>query len=278
MSTRKAFLIHLAISATIVGAVLALIFLVWYPEPFFAAQGAWRVVRVLVFVDLVVGPMLTLILYRPGKWGARFDLCVIALIQLVALAYGVSVVYKERPYFMVFAVDRFELVAESQVDVAKVDYDATGPKGWMPLRVFAPMPPEGPERQELLEEVLFKGAPDIELRPEGYRAFSEALPEIQRRAKPLGDLVGQYPELGETIERLRQDFGDTRLGFLPLKGKVQDLAVVFELENANMLAGFAVDPWFSLVQGAAEPQQTPPPSENADSERSLAADPSPGSQ
>lgn len=268
MSTRKAFFIHLAISATVVGAVLALIFLVWYPEPFFAAQGAWRVVRVLVFVDLIVGPVLTLMLYRPGKWGARFDLCVIALVQLTALAYGVSVVYKERPYFMVFAVDRFELVAESQVDLSRVDYARTGPKGWGPLRVFAPIPPEGPERQQLLEEVLFKGAPDIELRPERYVAFSEALPEIRRRAKPLAELVGQYPDLGGRIERLRRDYGDSRLGFLPLKGKVQDLAVVLELEQAELLAGFAVDPWFSLVQTFEEAAPLPRPSGTEDSVRS----------
>lgn len=277
MSTRNAFLIHLAISATVVGAVLALIFIVWYPDPFFAAQGAWRVVRVLVFVDLVVGPLLTLILYRPGKWGVRFDLTVIAIIQLAALAYGVSVVYKERPYFMVFAVDRFELVAESQVDVSLVDYDATGPKGWQPLKVFAPIPPEGPERQKLLEEVLFGGAPDIELRPERYIAFEDAVPEIRRRAEPVAALANEYPELEAELASLSATYGENALGFLPLKGKVQDLAVVFELESAELVKGFAVNPWFRLAQDAAESQQMPPQSGSEDSDR-LPDDPSPDSQ
>ncbi len=57
--------------------------------------------------------MVTLIVFNPGKRLAllRLDLAVIGTIQAAALAYGVSVIAEARPVYMVFTVDRFDLVA-----------------------------------------------------------------------------------------------------------------------------------------------------------------------
>ena len=40
----------------------------------------------------VVGPLLTLIVFRAGKPGMKFDLAVIGLVQVAALAYGTATV------------------------------------------------------------------------------------------------------------------------------------------------------------------------------------------
>ena len=85
---------HLSISATVVGFFLAVIFFLWYPPPYFEIAGAEGVVQILIGVDLILGPLLTLLLYRPGKPGVIFDLSFIALIQLSALIYGVTIIYQ----------------------------------------------------------------------------------------------------------------------------------------------------------------------------------------
>jgi len=110
----RAFWTHLAISSAIVGAACAVIFFVWYPYPYFQAAGAWNVLRVLIGVDLVLGPLLTLIVFKPGKRGLKSDLACIALVQIAALVYGLTVIHRERPYFMVFALDRFFLLSEPE--------------------------------------------------------------------------------------------------------------------------------------------------------------------
>ena len=117
-----AFLIHLTISTAIIGVVFALIFFFWYPPPYFEANGAWSVISVLVMVDLVMGPVLTLVLFKKGKPGLILDLCIIAAVQLTALIYGINVVYGERPYYLVFAVDRFEVVGKIEIDADKIKY------------------------------------------------------------------------------------------------------------------------------------------------------------
>ena len=81
----NAFLIHLTISFIIFLVLAYLIVLHWYPLPYFHTDGGWRGIRIIAGVDLVLGPLLTLIVFKPGKPGLKFDLTLIGLAQAVAL-------------------------------------------------------------------------------------------------------------------------------------------------------------------------------------------------
>src|SRR5688572_18497634 len=111
--------IHLGISALIAAIVLAVIYLVWYPAPYFKAMGGDQLLLLLIGVDVVIGPLITLIVYKAGKKGLTFDLAVIAFLQTAALVYGVSIAAQARPVYSVFVVDRFETVAANAVDPAE---------------------------------------------------------------------------------------------------------------------------------------------------------------
>ena len=60
----KAAGIHLAISAAVAVVVLALLLLVWYPQPYFRLAGGAGLMLILIGVDVVTGPLLTLIVFR----------------------------------------------------------------------------------------------------------------------------------------------------------------------------------------------------------------------
>ncbi|HPG95297.1 MAG TPA: hypothetical protein PLR28_12145, partial [Dokdonella sp.] len=107
MSRWKAAAIHLSISITVGLLTLALLFLVWFPQPYFEAAGGEHLIIVLLCVDLVLGPLLTLILFKSGKKGMLFDLWMIGILQSAALVYGLYVIAEARPVFIVAAVDRF---------------------------------------------------------------------------------------------------------------------------------------------------------------------------
>ena len=55
MSRFKAFSIHFAISFVIFLILLYFILVQWYPQPLFSTDGGWRVIRIIVGVDLVLG-------------------------------------------------------------------------------------------------------------------------------------------------------------------------------------------------------------------------------
>ena len=242
VSRRQAFLVHLSLSALIVGSVCATIFLVWYPEPYFAAKGAWSVLRILVGVDLVLGPALTLILFRPGKPGLLFDLMVIAVIQLSALIYGTTVIYQERPYFNVFTVDRFEVLPRNAVDPALIDPEKFGEKPFAgPLLVVAVLPEDQQDMQRLLEEVLFEGKPDLERRPEFWEPYSQRSGDVLARGKPLEELAAARPEARDEIDALlRRTPG---LTYVPLTGRDTDFAFVIDPVTEAPIDIINVDPW-----------------------------------
>ncbi len=107
----KAAFIHLCISSIIVGLFLGLVFLVWYPHPYDQLIGVWYALGIMIAVDIVLGPMLTLVVFNLKKplQELRRDLMIIAIIQLSAFAWGVHVTYSIRPVMNVFALNQFYL-------------------------------------------------------------------------------------------------------------------------------------------------------------------------
>jgi hypothetical protein len=113
--------IHLLISAVIATLVVGTMLLVWYPQPYFLAAGGITLVLLLVGVDVVLGPLLTLIVFDPKKKSLKIDLAIIAALQLAALAYGGWTMFSARPVYVAFAGDRFHLVAANEISPADLD-------------------------------------------------------------------------------------------------------------------------------------------------------------
>lgn len=245
-SKRRAFLTHLALSASVVGTVCVAIFAFWYPPPYFEVKGAWNVLRVLIGVDLVLGPLLTLILFRPNKPGLGLDVTMIAMIQLAALVYGTSVIFQERPYYTVFAVDRFEVLARGDVDpvaAAAVDFARKPLRG--PALVAAQRPTDLQEFQRLLQETVFEGKPDLERRPEYWRPYAQHRDEILARAQPLAmlaarsaDAAGQVARASRVLDRDADD-----LVFLPVIGTDGPMTFVLDPATLEPIDALPVDPW-----------------------------------
>ncbi len=116
MSRFKAASIHLAISVFVFSLFLALVFFVWYAFPFNYAQGIGQIVYIMAGVDVILGPLLTLFLFKSGKKGMVFDLVVVACVQVAALGYGSYVIYSERPVYAVLGHNIAEVVVHSEVN------------------------------------------------------------------------------------------------------------------------------------------------------------------
>jgi len=122
MSKKNAFLIHLAASLFVFSIILMLIVYVWYPAPYFDNEYRMKWIAMIAFVDVVLGPGLTLLVYRAGKPSVRFDMSVILIFQITALSWGVWSAWKGHPvttvYFdgQIYCLDRKELKATGATD------------------------------------------------------------------------------------------------------------------------------------------------------------------
>ena len=116
MNRWQAFGIHLTASVIVFVGLLLLIITVWYPGILFSIDGGWNGLKLIMGVDVVLGPLLTLIVYRIGKPGLKFDLSCIVALQVACMAAGMWVVYQSRPIALVFAYDTFYSLAANEFE------------------------------------------------------------------------------------------------------------------------------------------------------------------
>ena len=90
---------HLVVSLILAGLAALLVFAVWYPYPYSELTGGLNLYTLVVSVDIVCGPLLTLILASPKKKLREriTDFSLVGIIQLAALVYGLHSVSLARP-------------------------------------------------------------------------------------------------------------------------------------------------------------------------------------
>lgn len=247
MSRWKAAGIHLSISVTIGLIVGALLFGVWYPPPFFHAAGADQLVLLLVSVDIVLGPLLTLVVFKSGKRGLKFDLTLIAVMQSVALVYGMSIVLRSRPVFLVAAVDRFSLVSAADIDAADL---AQGSKpefrrlSWTgPLTVGVQLPPPGKARTKILFSSV-KGK-DVDEMPKYYVDYATVSADLLTRAKPVSALPLRDGDARNLLDKAVHKSGlpTEKVVWVPVTALKANMIMLLDAQNGNPLRAVAVNPW-----------------------------------
>jgi len=247
MSRWKAAAIHLLISATIGVIVGVLLFGVWYPPPYFHAGGADELMLLLVGVDLTLGPLLTLIVFRSGKPGLKFDLSLIGIVQSAALVYGLSVVLQSRPVFLVAVPDRFVLVSASEIsdaDLAEGKEERFRFRSWTgPQLVAAEIPTDPKEKSDLAFSAL--SGRDVENLPKYYRNYDAAAHKLLANAKPLEALLKSKPQFQTIISRWLAASGRDAQSvvWIPLVARKTDLVMLLDASTAHVLQPLDVDPW-----------------------------------
>jgi hypothetical protein len=249
MSRWKAAGLHFLISVTIAVLVVTLMLAVWYPSPLFKAMGGDRLVGILIGVDVVIGPLITLVIFSPGKARhlLRFDLTVIACLQLSALAYGVYVVAQARPAYIVFAKDRFEITTVNDIrdaELARVTRPEFAAIPWGgPVRVGVEMPKDPGEQIRIMMSAA-AGA-DLKTFPQYYVPYADQAKAAAARAKPIALLRVVHPEQKAEIEAAVAATGlkEDAMGFLPLRARRLDMSVLVDAKDGRVLGYVSVDPW-----------------------------------
>ena len=242
MSRWRASGLHLLLSIAVAVLAFSLVFFLWYPAPLFAASGGDRLVVLLIGIDIVIGPLLTLIVYRSGKPGMKFDLAFIAFCQAAALVYGLHVITMARPAFVVLAVDRFVLVPANALldaDLAQAPAQLRERSWRGPVWVAAVLPQDSDERMNLA--ISGAAGKDIELFPKYYEPYASRAREALARARALTRLATRDPA---PVERLTAERPDAaRLVYLPLIGRGREMSVVLDGDSGEVVTVLEIPPW-----------------------------------
>ena len=241
-------LIHLSISAAIAVAVFLPIYFFWYPDVLYESAGGRDLFLLIVSVDVTLGPLITTIIYVPGKWGLKFDLVVIATLQTLALAYGVYVLFEARPVYIVFVKDRFELVRANDYPDAELAKNPQGygalPLPWRGPKIVGARLPKDPKEQ-LDVMISGIGGIDVHLMPRYYVPYGEVRSIAKEKGEPLQKLRDRNPQHVAEVNALVANSGrkEEELRFLPLRAGKTDLTILIDARSGEILKISSLKPW-----------------------------------
>ena len=236
----KAFLVHLVLSIIVISVFLLIVTQIWYPGPLFKLENVWQGLQILIPIDAILGPLLTLLLFVPGKKGLKLDLTVIALLQVGALIYGGLLIYKQRPVAYAFVADRFEVVLASEDYVADIPMERfVDENDSFPLMTYV-LPPQSAEERSnfLINGINIKRAAGRHY-PIGpnMKAIAEASLDIEQLAQSNN-------ETKETLNRLKVNNQSPKLIFLPLQSSTyKSIIVVMNADSGLIKQYLDIDPW-----------------------------------
>lgn len=238
----NAFLIHLAASALIACVAMALVFLVWYPAPLATAIGVTPIFLLMLGIDVTLGPLLTLVVYKPGKKSLRMDLSIIVLLQVGALVYGLHTMAIARPAWIVFNADRFDVVQALEVEAKYADRATPQFKNapWTGPRWAASAAPASQEDSQALMFEALDGGADLPQRIDLYSPIEQSADAIRAKALPLSDLDKYNPP--SEVASVLKEWPDAD-AFLPLMAKEQPMTVLLRKADSKVIAIVALNPW-----------------------------------
>ncbi len=246
MTRAMVFQLRLAATVSVRLPVIAIVRLLWYPDGYFAITGVSRLLLVLVAVVVVLGPGLSAVVYKPGKPGLRFDFIVIACVEITILGWALSEIYDRRPAFTVFAVDRFEVVARSEVDLTPLGNSTlVTPPGHEPRLIYAELPSDPEVMNQLIDDTVFLGKADIDRRPEFWKPYSEGVAKVKAQARPLSHILTLSDGRAEPVKRwlARRHANANNYVYLPIRATGGDAIMIVHAEVGYPVGIVAVDPW-----------------------------------
>ena len=238
--------IHLLISLVLAGLAFILVFFVWYPEPYWIIAGGLGLFWLLVVVDAVVGPALTLVVASPKKdWKElKRDLAVIGVLQLMALCYGLYTIASARPVHVAFEVDRFRVVTAADIESERL---AKAPASlrtlpWTGPTLIAAVKPDDPAELMRATELGLAGI-DLSMNPSNWREYAAQAAQAWSRAAKVSLLVEKFPSTAAPLAALAERAGmkPDDLRFLPLVARRATWTVVLADGGKRVLGYLPVD-------------------------------------
>lgn len=234
-SRYHAALIHFLASLSVFTLFVGILLFFWYPSPYFSASGGWQGLRLVAAVDLVLGPVVTLIVFNLKKSRRELvtDMSVVVFIQLAALFWGVVAVYDQRPVAVVFSDTSFYTVPALAITNQGISLDTLDEFGSeRPVYVFVQRPDSGADLQRFEREVYAREIPPHE-QVWLYQPLDENFATIRRSSLDIEEVMATNADMKADIENLLQKTG-TGLNdnfYIALTSRYRNIILVFDAQG-----------------------------------------------
>jgi hypothetical protein len=242
----KAFSLHLLSSATVLTLILACLYFGWYHWPGWYLTDVKTVVFVMVGVDVVLGPTLTLIIANKNKPRRELtrDIGIIVVVQLCALVYGSMQLWNGRPLYYVFSENALSVVQAYDINHHEADLarrlNAQFAPHWysLPRWAWAPLLQDPKEHPAIISETA-PGATVISM-PRYYKPWEQGLPALRDQLiKPEDSKFFSGVEKKKLKEHMQAEGVATDEAItLPFTGRSRPLLAVFDRASLRITGMF----------------------------------------
>lgn len=236
MNRFKASGIHFLISLVIVSLLLMTMFILWYPNSYFKLMGGGKLISLIAGIDVFLGPLLTLIIFNTQKKSLKFDLTCIAILQIIAMSYGMYVMFEARPVFTVFNKNHFHVV--SVVDIHPQELAKGKEKKWRTLSITGPVLAAigTPDKNDKVETAFAMVESTHAYRyPRLYDNYEAHINDVIKVAKPLEELANHDKK--SLVNNFLQDQHrpSSDFVFLPIKSKVTEMSAIIDITTGELI-------------------------------------------
>ena len=246
----KAFGWHLSASAAALMLIVGGLYLGWYHWPGWYLADVTQVMRMIIGVDLVVGPLLTLVVAssaKPLRTLAR-DVSVIAAVQLIALGYGSVQMWNGRPLYYAFSEDVLQLVQAYDIEAAdaqlgvKENPDLAPHWYKLPRWIWAPLPADETESGKIIASAVTGGS-DVIAMPKYYKPWRQGLEALRSHLKKLEELKYFSGNEKKRLEQRMQALGlpADQLNSIAFTGRAHPLLAVLDPRSLEIVAILRAD-------------------------------------
>ena len=207
----------------------------WYPAPMLMAIGGHEIFLLVVGIDVVLGPLLTLVVFKSGKKTLKFDLAVIALLQIAALVYGVSTLLEARPAYVAALGDKFQVIQATEVTDANLAKAKTSLPWWGP-RWVGTKAPTGRYDIDAVNDVTAVGGGRGHF-PQIHVPYDSMAKELIQRAQPIAALKKINSAQAAEIDAWLAKHGYTEqtAKFQPIKISASEFVVMIDAKTAAVI-------------------------------------------
>lgn len=106
------------------------VYFIWYQQIYFKISGVIEPLKLLLIVDVILGPLLTFMIYKKGKKDLKFDLMIIILLQLLAFIYGAYSIYLGKPSLVIHRTGYLEVISENSINYTELSDEMKKANYW----------------------------------------------------------------------------------------------------------------------------------------------------
>ena len=248
MTRAKAASTHLLISATLASIVICLIVFGWYPRPFFTPLGGPMLLVLIIGIDVVLGPLMTLILFNPTKSrrALTVDLSLIAIVQATALGYGLYSGYVGRMVFGVFDGQVFQVAQASEIAPKMLLQAKPAELRHLPFVGHKMIAAIVPDTEQAKSDANFFKAVGVgpQFLPEFYLTLPEVRTQLQAAALDKAQLQARHPALAAEVDALLKThhLNWQHIAVVPFEVKTATYTAVVDVASGSMLRVLPEDP------------------------------------